>query len=171
MFDGALCLCNYVEHLVEREQKQFKLSSVVELGAGCGLPGLLLAGLGARVVLTDIGDTVALLKENIDNNEALFERGCGEASAAVLDWTNKTDLVKFKPPYDYILAADTIYSDEAVVAFLETAHFLAGPETVVLFAHPAPRQPDASQLFWNKVDDFFHVEKVRQTIKLSPRNM
>lgn len=164
MFDGALCLCNFIEHLVVREEKEFKLCSVVELGAGCGLPGLLLAGLGARVVLTDVEETVELIEENIENNEKVLKSSNGEATAETLDWTNESDRTRFQPPYDYVLAADTVYSEEAVVPFLKTVYFLAGLNTVVVFAHPAPREPKASELFWSLVDNYFDVKKVRHFV-------
>lgn len=41
---------------------------VVELGAGTGLVGMLLARLGASVVLTDLKEMLPLLQDNVDAN-------------------------------------------------------------------------------------------------------
>ena len=43
-------------------------ASACELGAGCGLPGLVLAARGARVVLTDLAANLPLLEENRRSN-------------------------------------------------------------------------------------------------------
>ena len=40
----------------------------MELGAGCGLPSVVLSRLGANVVATDLAENLELLSENVNNN-------------------------------------------------------------------------------------------------------
>mmetsp|Transcript_13928 Transcript_13928/g.18214 ORF Transcript_13928/g.18214 Transcript_13928/m.18214 type:complete len:258 (+) Transcript_13928:97-870(+) len=160
LFDGALCLCNYIEYLKTNENVSFKGKKVIELGAGCGLPGLLLASLGAAVDITDIEQTVELIEENIENNEENIRLGEGKAVARILDWFSEGDRAGFDGDYDFILAADTVYNIEVIRPYLETLKSLSNDHTKILFAHPAPREAKASAFFWSIVYDEFHVEKI-----------
>ena len=158
LFDGSIALVHYLEHLVRVEgHTSLAQNSWIELGAGCGLPGLFVGSLGAEVVLTDVGGVaVDLLEENIQLNN-LTE----VAQARALDWAVEQDLLAFKErKFDFILAADTIYSVEAVEPFLSVCLALSKPGTRVLFAHPKARVVSASQKFWEVVHDKFTVEKV-----------
>ena len=49
--------------------------SACELGAGCGLPGLVLAARGARVLLTDLPPNLPLLEENRRSNAHAWTEG------------------------------------------------------------------------------------------------
>ena len=145
LFDGALCLCNYVEYLCgERGADYYVGKRVIELGAGCGLPGMLLASLGASVEITDIEETVELIEENIEENGGDVERN---ATARVLDW-NDVDALEHSGEYDIILAADTVYSEAAVPLFIRVLEKLSTSSTAIYFAHPKPRKEAASDLFW-----------------------
>jgi methyltransferase-like protein 23 len=76
---------------------------VLELGAGTGLPGIVAATLGARVVQTDRQEVALYIsKLNAERN--------GVASAIELreaDWTAWTD----RDAYDLIIGSDIIYAD------------------------------------------------------------
>lgn len=168
MFDGALCICNYIETTVMKEKVSYSNCSVIELGAGCGLPGILLAALGAKVCLTDIAETVELIEENIENNETVINQSSsGSATAKILDWTEADDIhQRFNTPVNIVLAADTVYSKDAILPFIKAAKALSGPNTVIIFAHPAPREPAASEYFWSVVHEHFQVEKVSYRFSL-----
>lgn len=75
---------------------------VLELGAGTGLPGIVAASLGARVVQTD-RQAVALFvcKKNAERN------GVTTIEHRSADWTAWDD----RDPYDYILGADILYAE------------------------------------------------------------
>lgn len=141
----------------------FKDKFILELGAGCGFPGLFCGLLGAHVILTDVpGLAVDLLDENIELNK--LQNTC---SATALDWTNEENLknvltvIKAKgKDLDYILATDAIYVPAAAEPFIRVCYELCGPNTKVLFSHPKARVPEASMLFWSKLPESFAVEKV-----------
>lgn len=76
---------------------------ILELGAGTGLPGIVAASLGARVVSTDRQEVALYIaKLNAERN--------GVASSVELreaDWTAWTD----RDTYDLIVGSDIIYAD------------------------------------------------------------
>lgn len=76
---------------------------VLELGAGTGLPGIVAASLGARVVQTDRQEVALhVCKMNAERNGVLPSI---ELRAA--DWREWND----REPYDYVLGSDIIYAE------------------------------------------------------------
>ncbi|XP_047249144.1 protein-lysine methyltransferase METTL21D isoform X3 [Girardinichthys multiradiatus] len=79
VWDAAIVLSKYLE------TKQFYNPSaganvwcgrtVVELGAGTGVVGLMAATLGAQVMVTDLEDLQSLLDANIQENKSLIKSG------------------------------------------------------------------------------------------------
>lgn len=95
-------------HAVAVRVDGFRGRTVLELGAGTGLPGIIAAGLGAHVVQTD-GDAAAL---------AVCQRNGARNHVATIAyhlaaWTAWTDTAQ----YEWILGADILY-DEAMHPFL-----------------------------------------------------
>lgn len=75
---------------------------VLELGAGTGLPGIVAATLGARVVQTDRHElALALGRRNAARN------GVAAAEYRLADWTAWDDDAR----YDWILGADVLYAE------------------------------------------------------------
>ena len=74
---------------------------ILELGAGTGLPGIVAATLGARVVQTDRLDVALdLCRQNAERNRVAIEH-------RVADWTDW----KEEERYDLILGADVMYAE------------------------------------------------------------
>ncbi|KAL4795715.1 VPS28 protein-domain-containing protein [Aspergillus venezuelensis] len=88
----------------------------LELGAGTGLVGLSFAALqgkNAKIHLTDLPEIVPNLSHNAALNVELLNRTEASVTTGVLDWSVTPD----PPPsadeqYDFILAADPLYSPE-----------------------------------------------------------
>jgi predicted nicotinamide N-methyase len=75
---------------------------VLELGAGTGLPGIVAASLGARVVQTDRQEVaLAVCKQNAERN------GITTIEHRLADWTEWNDDER----YDCILGSDVLYAD------------------------------------------------------------
>src|SRR4051812_19889104 len=74
---------------------------LLELGAGTGLPGIVAATLGARVLQTDRNaSALVVCRRNADRNGVVLEQRAA-------DWTawHETDT------YDFIVGADILYAD------------------------------------------------------------
>lgn len=76
---------------------------VLELGAGTGLPGIVAASLGARVVQTDRDElAMSACKRNCERNRVEI------AEHRLADWTSWAD----EGQYDWIIGSDILYGVE-----------------------------------------------------------
>jgi predicted nicotinamide N-methyase len=101
--------------------------SVVELGCGLGLPSLVAALGGARVLATDWSpDAIELLRTNAEQNAV-------ELEAAVVPWNAAEELLA-RAPFDLVLASDVLYERRNADELLELLPQLGGE---VLVADPS----------------------------------
>jgi predicted nicotinamide N-methyase len=84
---------------------------VVELGCGLGVPSLVAARAGARVLATDSEpEALELVELGARENGLRVETAC-------VDWTGGEELVA-RAPFDLVLAADVLYEEESVEPLL-----------------------------------------------------
>jgi len=129
------------EYLVAERQSLVVEKSVLELGAGLGLCGMVAHHLGAtRVLLTD-ADTITLqrmranLETNCPNNNREAdgnENGKGDCSVKTiavqqLIWNN-IDQMERCGTFDTILGADVIYAISSLAPLFDTVAFLLGKD-------------------------------------------
>lgn len=87
----------------EVASRPFEGKRVLELGAGTGLPGIIAASLGARVVQTDRQEVVLhVCKKNAERNDV-----AAQIEHRIADWTDWTDTER----YDFILGSDVLYAE------------------------------------------------------------
>jgi len=101
---------------------------VLELGAGTGLPGIVAASLGARVVQTDRQPAALHLgRLNAERNglAAVIEH-------RVADWLEWTEPTR----YDWIIGADILYSPAVHAALRRIFETSLAPDGRVLIADP-----------------------------------
>ena len=80
---------------------------VVELGCGCGLCGLVAAGLGAHeVVLTD--QVLFVAKHNLEH-AGLPPSAQNRVRVEKLQWGVEEDAAAISPPFDLLLGGDIMY--------------------------------------------------------------
>lgn len=94
---------------------------VLELGSGCGLLGLTAAQLGANLTMSDLSDVLPALRRNLEYNTKRRRQHNGRMEMIELDWTDDAALRRVGqhwPPWDYIIAADVMYSDTVFRLFL-----------------------------------------------------
>lgn len=91
---------------------------VLEIGAGCGLPGLSTLPLGCtELVLTDIeSTTVNVLTGNLQRTTTSTNASCAEFDFRDVASANLIKIQKF----DLIIGSETIYERGAVEAFVRT---------------------------------------------------
>ncbi|WP_435018717.1 class I SAM-dependent methyltransferase [Tundrisphaera sp. TA3] len=89
-------------HEIASRESDFRGRSVLELGAGTGLPGIVAASLGAFVVQTDHeGGVLDLCRRNGERNGVAIEHRRA-------DWTRWDDARR----YDWVIGADILYVEE-----------------------------------------------------------
>jgi methyltransferase-like protein 23 len=89
-------------HEVASRAEAFRGTRVLELGAGTGLPGIVAASLGARVVQTDRQElAMSVCRRNAERNgvEAIEHR--------LVDWAEWDDAGR----YDWIIGSDVLYAE------------------------------------------------------------
>ncbi|NXL23422.1 MT21A methyltransferase, partial [Setophaga kirtlandii] len=148
VWDAAVVLCAYLEMegIVLRDR------SVIELGAGTGLLGIVVTLLGpkepagvkyciphaalrdvdcARVTITDRAAALELLESNVQANLPPELR----PRAVVKELTWGKDLDNFSPgAFDLILGADIVYLEETFAELLQTLEHLCSERTVILLS-------------------------------------
>jgi hypothetical protein len=118
---------------------------VLEVGAGCGLLGLILAHMGCSVVLTEAQEAMANLEHNVEKNAD----GCPGRNprAQRLDWTAREDLEALRGskrfPFDVIVGTDVVFNTQMVEPLLVVLHAAAHASSTVL--HPPGRRAAAAQ--------------------------
>jgi predicted nicotinamide N-methyase len=89
-------------HEVASRADDFRGTSLLELGAGTGVPGIVAASFGARVVQTDRHEVpMSVCKRNGERN------GAQAIEYRLADWTDWNDAAQ----YDWILGSDILYGD------------------------------------------------------------
>ncbi|KAG9481144.1 hypothetical protein GDO78_010412 [Eleutherodactylus coqui] len=150
VWDAAIVLSKFLERRERAESGLFAGRSVVELGSGTGIVGIMAATLGANVTVTDLEDLQDLMKTNIENNSALLTGSC---QAKVLKWGE--DVVDLPSP-DYILMADCIYYEE-------TLRDLASSDTCILCCYEertTGKNPEIERKFFELLRIDFECEEV-----------
>ncbi len=106
LWPAAIALANDVASRADG----FRGSRVLELGAGTGLPGIVAASLGARVVQTDRHEMpMSICRRNGELN------GAAAIEYRLADWTEWNDAAR----YDWIIGSDILYG-ETMHPFLRT---------------------------------------------------
>lgn len=100
---------------------------ILELGAGTGLPGIVAASLGARVVQTDRQNLVLhVCKSNAARN------GVTTIEHRLADWTAWTD----REHYDLVIASDVLYAEDLHAPLRHIFETNLAPRGTVLIADP-----------------------------------
>lgn len=98
--------------------------TVLELGAGTGVVGVVASVLGAeRVILTDLAYTMETLKDSVERNREVLR---GEVECVALDWMAPPDADALGP-VDIVLASDVVWVQELIVPFVSTLARFAAP--------------------------------------------
>ncbi|EGZ24076.1 hypothetical protein PHYSODRAFT_296275 [Phytophthora sojae] len=113
---------DFLSDFMYQNRGRFAGKSVIELGSGLGLIGILASYLTDEQVLITDGDddTIELLVANCKLNEVEDRVQCQKLLWGV-------DLDKIQDKFDIILGADIIYEQEHVVSLFETAKYLLKP--------------------------------------------
>jgi len=147
-------LCRTLERLLPRGLAQCR---VLELGAGCGLVGLVLASTGHSVLLTDTPSMQPHLNANVEANRSALGVSIS-VEADVLAFGNDVDsaTVARSGPYDLIVGADITFLHHIRTSLIHTLLQLCSPATVVVLGHTS-RAPDTIEQVIEEFSEFFEV--------------
>lgn len=136
IWPAAIELCNYLSD----NPTLVAGKTVLELGAGVGLPGLLAACLGAsQVVLTDYEPQVVA---HMAHNTSLCNISSSVCTGLCLDWTKLNLLpAEHAAAFQIILAADVLYIADIMPGFVAamTALLALHSDSVVIVGHQTRR--------------------------------
>lgn len=162
VWDAALTLAGYLLKLNEKTPKFLENKKVLELGSGIGLCGMLAAALGAEVTLTDMKDSLDLLRHNVEENR---KRIPYKATVKELIWSEES-AEELRTTFDYVLVADCIYYKESIEPLVESLRVLVGPTTTLIIS----QELRESQLQIDLCKEFLGLVKKFLTIREIPRS-
>ena len=143
-----------------------KEKNIIELGAGCGLLGMLAYYQNAKyVAVTDLIDVVPHIKlnlsaNNLENNENINELPCtwGDESS----W----DPTLTEGYFDVILLSDCLYHEHLYEPLFSTLSKLIGPNTIVLMCQKH-RWLHSEKKFFKRLNKKYTVRTVGE-LKYEP---
>lgn len=149
LWEAAIVLSEFIAGL-PRDQE----TTLLELGAGLGAPGLTAAAAGFQVTLTDYEEII------LD-----FERINAAASKlrnvqfAMLDWLDPPDM----PQYDVIVGAEILFREEFFEPLLNVLRKALKPEGVVYLAHDIKRR--SMEPFLKMAEKEYSISASRRKLK------
>lgn len=164
VWDAALALAGYLQKLHEKNPKIFDDGKTcIELGAGLGLCGMLAAYYNAEVTITDMEETLGLLKHNVEENKKVFPQMKANVKEFVWSKESAEDLLVDGKSFDYILIADCIYYKESIDPLVETLKVLVQPHTTLLISQELREskiQVELYKEFLMKVREFLIIREI-----------
>ncbi|XP_002530835.3 protein N-lysine methyltransferase METTL21A isoform X1 [Ricinus communis] len=126
VWPGAMLLNDYLS----KNAEMLKGCSVIELGSGVGVTGILCGRFCRQVLLTDHNDEVLkILKKNIElHSPSTNPNCCAELAAEKLEWGNSDQANQISQRYsggfDLILGADICFQQSSVPLLFDTVNQL-----------------------------------------------
>ncbi|XP_035661185.1 protein N-lysine methyltransferase METTL21A-like [Branchiostoma floridae] len=151
VWDAAVVLGEYLETEVTLTDQ-----TVVELGAGTGLTGMVAALQGAKVTITEREMALASLRRNIKSN---IPPGTTPHPVLIQELTWGQNLHHYPSSYQYVIGSDIIYIKETFQDLLKTLVHLSNCETVVLLGCKIRYERDTD--FLKMLEGKFEVKEVR----------
>ncbi|PIO59599.1 hypothetical protein TELCIR_18937, partial [Teladorsagia circumcincta] len=147
VWDSALVAAHYFI----KNPKKYRDKKVLELGAGTGICGLVLAAIGANVILTDLPSRVPLLETNYEANKSICR---GSVSIKPLDWAFPGRV----PEVDVLVLVDCIYYSESVNHLVNTIKSFNAKEILCVYEKRDIGEPvRAQKVFLEKIAQYYEI--------------
>ncbi|XP_026330188.1 protein-lysine methyltransferase METTL21D-like [Hyposmocoma kahamanoa] len=165
VWDASLVLAKYLETMCQHRADFLSGLKVLELGSGLGVVGLTAATLGAQVTLSDLPETLPLLRLNINENKTKISSMGGYAIAESLIWGDNTSEI-LKEEFDMVVLADCVYYEEALEPLIETLKSLTNTfnKKPIIYLTQELRDSEIQKQLWEsfheKISEIFYIEQV-----------
>ncbi|XP_057254159.1 EEF1A lysine methyltransferase 3 [Pezoporus wallicus] len=154
VWEAALALARFLE----QQRFEFRGRSVIELGAGTGILGILAAMLGGDVTITDRPVALDQIRENVRLN---FPGTGTRPRVRALEWGRDED--SFPRDFQVVLGSDLVYDPASFPALLRALRHLCGPRSRALLSARARGGDSGSRCFFHQVlPPFFRVQLLWQ---------
>ncbi|NXN32091.1 EFMT3 methyltransferase, partial [Nycticryphes semicollaris] len=154
VWEAALSLCRYIEE----QRLDFRGQRVIELGAGTGIVGILVALLGGDVTITDQPAALDQIRENIQLN---FPGGGARPRVEALVWGQEEDTVRGE--YDVILGSDIVYHPPSSPPLLGTRRRLCSPRAIPLLCTKMRGGDSGARHFFHQMlPPYFQVQLLQR---------
>jgi predicted nicotinamide N-methyase len=168
IWDAALVLGSYLANQTVFPANFWHGKKICEIGAGCGVTGIVAAHLGADVVLTELNEELKLLENNVSQNPIATSHAsssgdnqhCGSTCAKEFFWGN--DVSHLGGPFDVILAADCVYELQ-LFDLLAKAMVDISSKTSKAYFCIEHRWSDIESWWWKEIKKKFQVRLVPQS--------
>lgn len=165
VWDTCTLMCKYFEH----NAGIIAGKTVVEVGAGTGLLGLVLSRLGAaRVTMTEYGPCLMHLQENIDANaQGIADSGASARTmvptSCLLDWNDEELPAEVTAdPANIVLAADITVFPDTVGKIVDLLKRLAALRSDVIVIIGCQMRREAHDGFVDLASQSFRVQVIPQ---------
>ncbi len=149
LWESAMVLAEFLAG-----QKFEENTTLLDLGAGLGVPGLIAAAAGCNTTLTDYEEIildfqrVSAAASKLDNVQ--FE---------MLDWLNPRDIGR----YDIIIGAEILFREDFYQPLLDVMAQTLKPGGVIYLAHDINRQ--SLSPFLHKAQEFYNISASKRRLK------
>lgn len=142
---------------------------VLELGSGCGIAGLQVAGLCSRskVLLTDLPDAMDILKRNIELTKSVSSGG--KVATAVLDWDEPLPDIVAKQRFDLVILSDCTYNSDSIPGLVATLSSVAKVSPDALFVISLKVRHDSEAIFFDLMANTGFIKAEHTLIPLPDR--
>ncbi|XP_056628792.1 methyltransferase like 21e [Triplophysa dalaica] len=163
LWPSAMVLCHFLD--THRDEYNLMDKNIIELGAGTGLVTIVTSLLGAKVTSTDLPDVLGNMRHNILHNTR--GRCRYEPHVTELIWGQQLEerFPRASCQYDYIMAADVVYSHPYLDELMETFVHLCSDNTIILWAMRFRLDPENS--FVDRFEKLFHLQELYNLPSLS----
>lgn len=139
VWDGSLVFIHFLIKNKEKFTDVFKNKTVLDLGAGTGVCGILSTIYQPQhVVITDIEKAIELIERNIKSNNHMISEG-SKVEALPLNWNDLDQIsnlkVKFNS-FDCILCCEVVWNPTLFDVLIDTiSAFFEKGKTKIIFAY------------------------------------
>ena len=140
LWDGAYLLAKYLEDGRIFHGDFRKRMKCIELGAGCGLVGIVAWLLGATVTLTDLPEALDHLNKCVGKNTVNIKHGesdicTDDIRVTSLTWGQPLDSNLAGLDMDYIFGSDIVYHPRLNLHLVKTLNMLSTKDTVIFISY------------------------------------